>query len=120
MSDLARRVRSAMRAAGVKEYRGVVYAQDYYRAAAGNDDKLHLSGSDGDLTSSYTASNDGQHLQGDFSCWVQYPTIEEREAFVEIIEDDFFGSLRERERELEERERELEEREELLIAKESK
>ena len=60
--------------------------------------------SGGDLTSDHTASNDGAYLWGDFNCWVQYPTLEEREAFIEIIENDFFISLKDREDELKKRE----------------
>jgi hypothetical protein len=35
---------------------------------------------------------------------VQYPTLEEREEFIEIVENDFFISLKDREDELKKRE----------------
>ena len=111
MSNLTKKVVKAMQEAGVKEWKGVVYRQNFYRAAAGEADKLHLMpriegdpSSGGDLTSDHTASNAGAYLWGDLNCWVQYPTLEEREAFIEIIENDFFISLKDREDELKKRE----------------
>ena len=42
MSKLTEKVVRAMQEAGVKEWKGVVYRQNFYRAAAGEADKLHL------------------------------------------------------------------------------